>query len=293
MRPIFRDLLRPIALSPTWVAMVAALLLTTMVAAHPLVSQERGGALSPEVRAILAPLDEEYQQDFRDDWRVVFRDRTRRLVLTPDIPDARAMQRELERGRPNIVAESLVIVPMEARDDVLLALYNQLLAVSEFDTIEFFSERWQERLPVFNHSYRVASIDQRNPLPDFSVSAIPQELTFYVDQNFPPMTDAVSEYELVWDARTETLAFAATTLEALRWNNVPVIGDGNLNIRVLVTAVPEGLLIYGVGAVRAFDLGGLLYDRIAVPFNGRVAGILDWVYDTTMEVAREQAALTR
>lgn len=266
------------------------LLLVSVSAGLAAQSAPRGGRVSRPVSAAIAPLDEEFREDFLEDWRVVYRDRTRRLELTPDIDLARTVRRELERERPNIIAESLVIVPMDARDEVLLALYNELLTVSQFDTIEFFSDRWQEYHRVFYHSYRIASLDDRDPLPDLSVSRIPRELEFLVDQSFPPMTDAASRYRLEWNDRTETLLFSATTLEALRWNGVPVIGDGNLNIRVVVTPVPEGLMLYGVGAVRAFDMAGLLYERISVPFNGRVAGILDWVYETTLEVAAEVGA---
>jgi hypothetical protein len=52
---------------------------------------------------------------------------------------------------------------------------------------------------------------------------------------------------------------------------------------ILVIAGEDYLLMYGIGAVRAFKMFGLLDDRIEAAFSGRTEGLFNWYRDTYLE----------
>lgn len=244
-------------------------------------------SVSPQVLSpLLRDLPPELQHQLREEGRIMVTDDRPEFSLMPDAASARRIVEAFRELAPNISAESLVVIPRQLSRAEMLSLLNTFLRVSEYEEIQFFSERHQERLDVFYNSDRIDHPETRRVISDLQLTEIPASVSFYALQDFPPMGFAASVYEITFDHASGIMTFETMTLDSLSWGSVPLIAAENLKIQVVIIPTGSSTVIYGVGGVRAFG-ARILRNRVAPPFEGRVQGILEWVETNLREVVAQ------
>tara|TARA_B100000614_G_scaffold259811_1_gene285255 strand:+ start:1433 stop:2230 length:798 start_codon:yes stop_codon:yes gene_type:complete len=202
----------------------------------------------------------------------------RRLSYAPDHPLARAIEDRVNEVRPNVISEQIVLVRGDVDRVELLRLYNSLRRVSDLSYLQYYNERKDSTNELFHDSFAVAGPEDRTPVSDPTVTSIPEEDTVWVLQGLPPFGTILSRYR--YRSGGEAFLFSGTNVDTLTYRSVPVVQPGNMITDILVIPGDGFVLMYGVGAVRAFKMFGLLDDRIEAAFSGRTEGLFNWYRDT-------------
>ncbi|MEX2444908.1 MAG: DUF6675 family protein [Alkalispirochaeta sp.] len=202
----------------------------------------------------------------------------RGIAYVPDHPLAETVADQVNSVRPNVISEQIVLVREEIARDELLTLFNSLRRVSDLSYLEYYNSRKDETNELFYDSYAVDGPAERTRIPDPTVSVIPSEDRVWVLQGLPPFGTILSRY--TYRSQGDAFLFAGTNEDTLTYRNVPVVRSGNMVTNIVVIAGDEFVLMYGIGAVKAFKMFGLLDDRIEAAFSGRTEGLFNWYRDT-------------
>ena len=253
------------------VKIVAIVTLSVISALTPLAAQSLDhllGDLPGGVRRELLERGtvEQYTENRRD------------IEYMPRHPFSREIQRRVDDARPNVISEQLVLVTTEASPAERLELFNSLRRVSELSHLQYYNERTEQTNALFNESFAVRGPQDRRRIEDPTVSRLPREDSFFVLQGLPPFGTVVSRY--AYQSNDEAFLFTGTNEDSLTYREMAVVRPGNMVTTILVIAGDDFVLMYGLGAVRAFKLFGLLDDRIEAAFSGRTEGLFDWYRST-------------
>lgn len=202
----------------------------------------------------------------------------RRIAYVPDHSLAETVVDQVNSVRPNVISEQLVLVREEIGSPELLTLFNSLRRISDLSYLEYFNSRKDTTNELFYDSFAVDGPENRTRIPDPTVSRIPSEDSVWVLQGLPPFGTILSRY--TYQAQGAAFLFAGTNEDTLTYRNVPVVRSGNMITNIVVIAGDDFVLMYGIGAVRAFKMFGLLDDRIEAAFSGRTEGLFNWYRDT-------------
>ena len=209
------------------------------------------------------------------------------LLLQPDHPFAALIEESLASANPNILTESLMLLPFAVSDGEFLALYNSLRRVSDLADVEYWNEERRRYFDLFTTSFCVAGRNDPRRLPDPLVATIPTHEDIYVLQDIPPFHEAVSRYEYRSDGRS--FLFSGVNLDRIRYRGFPVVGRENMINHLMVLRGQDYLVVYGVGGARVTNPLGLLSGRIEGPFRFRTMGLFQWYYDSHVQPLRRRA----
>jgi len=255
--------------------MLAGLLLVT---AAPAPSQELGSLLRPLDRGRReAVLDTNSIKRDLDSWRDV--------ALLPAHPYADDIRDSLRDARPNVLSETLILVPEAVTDDEFLELYNSLRRVSELADIEYYNPEKDKWHPLFDFSHRVIGEEGDTPLPDPVVSRIPRRNEITVRQGLPPFGETVSRY--TYHHRDGAFLFSTQNLTRITYKGFPVVGPGEMMTSFLLVRGADYVLLYGVGGARVFNFLGLLSGVIENSFESRTTGLFDWYSRSYLDPLRD------
>jgi hypothetical protein len=201
------------------------------------------------------------------------------IALAPSIDGVDEALRDLGRMRANIISERLVFVGTSVGDDAVREVYNALLGVGQLSGLQYYNPEKDVWHTLFNDSYRINDGEDRSPLPDLSVSEIPQDLEITVFQDLPPFGGVVQEYRYAGMTVNGRGGFAFTSEneEELRYRRVRVVKPGEMRTYAWLIRGDDYLLLYGIGAARVFTGFGLFRDRIENSFTSRTDGLFDWL----------------
>ncbi|MFW5826984.1 MAG: DUF6675 family protein [Alkalispirochaeta sp.] len=202
----------------------------------------------------------------------------RRIAYVPDHSLAETVADQVNSVRPNVISEQLVLVREDIGREELLMLFNSLRRISDLSNLEYYNSRKDTTNELFYDSYAVNGPDERNRISDPTVSRIPSEDQVWVLQGLPPFGTILSRY--VYESRGSSFLFAGTNQDTLTYRNVPVVRSGNMITNIVVISGEDFVLMYGIGAVKAFKMFGFLDDRIEAAFSGRTEGLFNWYRDT-------------
>jgi hypothetical protein len=205
----------------------------------------------------------------------------RQIAFVPDHPLAERISDTVGRVRPNVISEQIVLVPRRVGPDELLILFNSLRRISNLSYLQYRNERKDTTSDLFHDSYAVKDGDSRERIDDPVVAEIPSRDEIHVLQGLPPFGTVLSSYTYVSEG--SAFLFSGTNQDTMTYRGVPVVQSGNMITTILVIAGEDYLLMYGIGAVRAFKMFGLLDDRIEAAFSGRTEGLFNWYRDTYLE----------
>ncbi len=209
----------------------------------------------------------------------------RQIAYVPDHSLAETVADQVNSVRPNVISEQLVLVREEVGAEELLMLFNSLRSISDLSYLEYYNSRKDTTNELFYDSYAVRGPDERTRIPDPTVSSVPAEDQVWVLQGLPPFGTILSRY--TYQAQGDAFLFAGTNEDTLTYRNVPVVRSGNMITNIVVIAGDDFVLMYGIGAVKAFKMFGLLDDRIEAAFSGRTEGLFNWYRDTYLNSLRE------
>jgi hypothetical protein len=205
----------------------------------------------------------------------------RQIAYVPDHPLAGTVADQVNSVRPNVISEQLVLIRENLGPDEFLTLFNSLRRISDLSYLEYYNSRKDDTNELFYDSYAVDGPENRARIPDPTVSLIPSEDSVWVLQGLPPFGTILSEY--TYRSQGRAFLFAGTNEDTLTYRNVPVVRSGNMITNIVVISGDGYVLMYGIGAVKAFKMFGLLDDRIEAAFSGRTEGLFNWYRDTYLE----------
>ncbi|MFW5695718.1 MAG: DUF6675 family protein [Alkalispirochaeta sp.] len=205
----------------------------------------------------------------------------RQIAYVPDHPLAEVVEDQVNSVRPNVISEQLVLVREDIGREELVTLFNSLRRISDLSYLEYYNSRKDTTNELFYDSYAVNDPEERNRIPDPTVSSIPSEDHVWVLQGLPPFGTILSRY--TYQSRGSSFLFAGTNEDTLTYRNVPVVRSGNMVTNIVVISGEDFVLMYGIGAVKAFKMFGLLDDRIEAAFSGRTEGLFNWYRDTYLD----------
>jgi hypothetical protein len=213
------------------------------------------------------------------------RDSWRRIRLIPEHPFAEDIRDRLKDARPNVVSETLILVPRRITDTEYLELYNSLRRVSELADIEYYNPEKELYHALFTSSYRIPNPESDERLPDPIVDNIPQQDEILVRQGLPPFGDAVSRYTYV--SGHNGIHFSGRNLTRITYKGFPVVGPGEMVTDFLMIRGLDYLLVYGIGGAQVFNFLGLLSGVIDNSFTSRTTGLFNWYSRNYLQPLRE------
>lgn len=184
-----------------------------------------------------------------------------RLSLSPFDSRAATLLADVAKLKPNYLTEFLMAIPLEGAqkgEAVLEGLARALADVAGYNKIPYWSVRQQTTYDLFD---KMEILARR---PSGKGEAIE------VLQHMEPFDDfrAVYEYRSIAGG----LEFSGVNLDSViyTYRNFSAVSPGNLVWRLYAFEKEGRLYACGVGAVKAFDLFGIVRDRLEPSFMGRV-----------------------
>jgi len=243
-------------------------------------------AWSQSLDALLRPLDRSAREAVLntnsvkrdiDSWRDV--------ELLPAHPLSKDIREIIEDARPNVLSETIILVPRGITDSEYLELYNSLRRVSELGDIEYYNPEKEKWHPLFDFSYRVRNEESDTPLPDPVVARIPRSDEILVRQGIPPFGEAVSRYR--YEGGDNAFLFSGVNITRITYKGFPVVAPEEMISSFLLIRGSDYVLLYGVGGARVFNFLGLLSGVIENSFESRTTGLFDWYSQTYLDPLRD------
>jgi hypothetical protein len=194
-------------------------------------------------------------------------DNPRKLSLSAEGEFAAELRSRIASLKPNYLSEVMLSIPY--RPGAIEALAAALSDVKGYCGIEYYSKRQKKIYPLFDK---------------MEVKARRSEAGGEVIEAWQHM-DPFSEYKSVYRYRTKAsptgpgseLFFIGENTSALSYEGVEAVTPGDMAWALY--AFPSGgrIFFYGVGGVRAFDMFGVLRDRLEVSFMGRIEAFFGYM----------------
>lgn len=177
---------------------------------------------------------------------------------------AEALKEEVRKTGFNYLGEVLMLVNAKKVETLLPALEKRLYAVEEYAGILYWSKR-QERFYDLFDWVRVES-----------GSRTPKAAKIATNQYMEPFGEYNSIYE--WNFGSDRLIFSGINTSSLSYDSVKAVSPGNMVWRLYAYKEGDNWVFYGLGAVKAFDLLGILRPRLSVSFMGRIEAFFKYIY---------------
>ena len=154
-------------------------------------------------------------------------------------------------------------------------LYNQLLAISTLEGIQYYSASRGEMRTFFEYSRVIDQPNARNPPPlaDPYFSEPPANYSLYARQKDLTFGDNV--YRYTYRNARDGIFFVQENVSALTIGIIPAVGRGNLKSIFAVFDCGDTLLIYNVTFARALSISSLS-ERIGASFSNRAEAVIKW-----------------
>ncbi len=225
--------------------------------------------INPDILAVLQKDGEVFRED-RDH---------KGLLFIPDNPLSAEIKKVYTNINPSVVSEALYLIPYtEEINTINTDLYNLILQVRDISSVKYYSSRQDAAVPLFEEVYRIDSLNYKKPLPDETVTEIPErkDLLIYMKEvNFGP-----ASYNLELTSRNNSLLLNLTNASVIR-KFIRVVDRKKMSLQLLVTPVDEGFLVYGLCSVNLsnYDFVTNLLDPYSA-FYKRLYALEIWMYNT-------------
>jgi hypothetical protein len=153
------------------------------------------------------------------------------------------------------------------------ALYNQALALSTLEGIQYFSTSRNRMRTFYEVSTVIDGPDTGNPLEDPVYALPPAELVLYARQK--DLTFGENIYRYTYYARTEALLFVQENITSMNVGIIPAVGKNRLHSVVAVLDAGPYLIVYAASMARAASVPGMSR-RVGASFSTRAEAILKW-----------------
>ncbi len=192
-----------------------------------------------------------------------------KLALSPFDAEAEAIRKGVAQLNPNYLTEVIALVPFEAGAGQTEKLAAALSDLEGYVGIPYWSVSMQKTYDLFDKM----TILSKKPIPGGAY--------IEAEQHMKPFDDYKASYE--YRVGADALVFRSVNLSHLSYKGFRSVSPGGMKWFLYVFHSSGFLVYYGVGAVRAFDMLGLIRDRLEVSFVGRVGAFFDHMYTRLKE----------
>jgi hypothetical protein len=191
----------------------------------------------------------------------------RNLSVPPAAPFYKEMEDTIRKGGHNYIGEVILVLPKVKAESLLPRLEERLLDFEGYAGIPYWSTRREKYFDLFDW-VRVT----KEPAGGRKKQKDGLETTQYME----PFGEYGSMYK--WDFRPDSLVFSGVNTSSLSYDAIKAVSPGNLIWRMHAYQQGDYWVFYGLGAVKAFDMLGVLRDRLSASFMGRIEAFFRYVY---------------
>lgn len=158
----------------------------------------------------------------------------------------------------------------------MLSIYNTLLSIKTMKGIEYYSKSRKKMRTLYTESYGIKSLDNTEPLDDPVYTTIPGILTRYLLQT--DKTFGENLYKAVYKYDGNTIWINMVNETKMKYSFIPMVGVGKMSVSLLVRAIDDGLLFYGVSTAETSSFLGLAKSK-KESFYNRIKAMFTWFSD--------------
>ncbi|OHD22428.1 MAG: hypothetical protein A2Y38_03585 [Spirochaetes bacterium GWB1_59_5] len=199
------------------------------------------------------------------------------LTLAPDHQAADMIRSAVATEESDIFVEALFLWQKPgagAPEAEILAVYNVLRSISTLQGLEYYSASRKKIRPLYVYSSLIAGLNDPSPVRDSQLQRLPPvPETLYARQNDTTFGD--NQYRITLTGGMDFVTQHSTNLTRLSLGIVPVAGPGDVNVRLLVLSVDEGLLFYAASSARAAVVPGVR-GKLETSFGNRAEAVYNW-----------------
>jgi hypothetical protein len=185
------------------------------------------------------------------------------LSESGEFPDE--IRNRVRRLRANYVGEVLLSLPAgKVPAVVFFNLAQDLSNVEGYVGIPYWSHESQRYYDLFDKMI-VVSRDKYDAGEKI-----------LVDQHMEPFEDYRARYS--YTLKAKELRFTSENLTPIIYHGFRAVAPGNMVWFLFAFERDRMLYLYGVGAVRAFDLFGIFGERLRISFMGRIQAFFSYIY---------------
>jgi hypothetical protein len=192
-----------------------------------------------------------------------------RLLLA--IPSSRvdAIRMRIDSLRPNYCTEFFLVSPVKKGEEPLERLAGVLVDVEEYVRIPYLSKRAQQVFNLFDRVDIVSTASQRNGTDIDVIQRMNPFEDFKARYSFRMLGGRGSSESAVW--------YFSENSSPIVYQGVQAVDPGKM-ICFLSASVWNGAIVYyGVGMLQAWDLFGIIRDRLEIAFRGREESFLGYM----------------
>lgn len=193
------------------------------------------------------------------------RSRFRDLVIAQK--EQHPFMTSLRGMKPNYIAEAFILIPGDNTARLLAELSLSLGDFESWKGIPYWSTQQETWYDLFSEATVEEERIEGNKT-SWTSSFVMEPFTRYRTK-----TDIIlKEDSLVFNSLNEDeISYAYNGMRAIKKHNMHWFVEAEL--------VEEGLLVYGVGAVYAFDMFGVIRNRLEASLVGRMRAFFSWQFD--------------
>ena len=186
------------------------------------------------------------------------------LTMSPFDAEAAAIRKSVADLKPNYLTEVIAIVPYRKDTRQIEKLAATLSDIEGYVGIPYWSARMGKSYDLFD---KMKILSRKPSAGGTYIEA---------EQHMKPFEDYRASYE--YRAGQDFLAFRSANLSHIAYKGVRSVAPGGMKWYLYVFPSGDYLVYYGVSAVKAFDMLGLIRDRLETSFVGRVSAFFDYMY---------------
>lgn len=191
------------------------------------------------------------------------------LSVPAAAPFAEDIEETVRKLGANYIGEVVLVLPQAANPDLLAVLARSLADVEGHVGIPYWSRRYQKNFDLFTW---VKVLERSGTESEGGLSS---------EQYMKPFDPYRARYS--WSLRGDRLSFLSTNLSHLSYDGRKAVSPGGMVWRLEAYAEGDRWILYGIGAVKAFDMLGLLRDRLSESFMGRIEAFFGYIYKKGLE----------
>ena len=209
-----------------------------------------------------------------------------KLNLAYSDAETQEIQKRVKALQPNYTAEFMAAIPVrdEAQSAATISKIGAVLSdVDGYVNIPYWSKQQQSTYPLFDKIQvldRKPGGDNKDNKSKTSFTDKPESIraeSIEVKQHMEPFDDFRARYDYRLGAGT--LRFSAINEDAIvySYQHFSAVSPGNMIWEMYAFPVNGNLYIYGVGAIKAFDMFGVFRSRLEPSLMGRVEAFFGYI----------------
>jgi len=181
-----------------------------------------------------------------------------------------------------IAVETLYLIPREElapslrqkeRPAYMRSLYNTLRSISTLEGIDYYSASRERMRLLFAESWAISGPEDHSKIDDPLVQKIPSQDTVYIHQK--DLTFGTNRYRVEYLHEEGAISMEIVNLNTMTYKIFPLVGEGNMSMRLLVVPVKEGIIFYGLNTVDMLDLK-IFHKKMEDSFTNRMIALYNW-----------------